>query len=232
MIVIISGSPRKEKSCCREYAEIIALATGDEYKIYEAGTWNIDYCNACEECMKEGRCVLDSGDDFDGIMEDVRKADALIFASPVYCGAVSAQMKTFFDRMVIELHVMSLLGKPSIALAVSEGTFHQETVEKITEILEYSGASVIASLAISNKMSKSDRIEKLKKAGDALKIAMEPGYELKLSDRTREFFTRQNVCYRQLISFAEFLPNSVGEAKRWEAQGYMNRSIDDIISKK
>ena len=229
MTVIISGSPRKENSLCRKYAEKIALAAGTEYKIYEAGYWHIDYCTACEKCMETGYCALRSGDDFDRIAEDIRTADAVILASPVYCGNISAQLKTLIDRMVSELHVMSLLGRPAIALAVSEGSYHSEAAEYITKILEYCGASVLSSLAIDNSSRKVENEEALLRAASLLKEALTPGYEPAVSERTRLWFKAQGARYKYLIQLSEFLPECVGEARRWEAQGYMNRSIDDVL---
>lgn len=57
----------------------------------------IKYCIGCLGCQKTGKCVLK--DDVPEIMESVRNADTLVFASPIYYYSLSGLMKTFLDRM-------------------------------------------------------------------------------------------------------------------------------------
>ena len=54
-------------------------------------------CQACMACKgKQDRCILN--DDLAKALEDVREADALVLATPVYFGDITAQMKMFMDR--------------------------------------------------------------------------------------------------------------------------------------
>ena len=50
-------------------------------------------------------------DDFLGIVHQMLKHDTIIFASPVYWYTMSAQMKTFFDRMSDLLTIEKDLGR-------------------------------------------------------------------------------------------------------------------------
>ncbi len=54
-------------------------------------------CQACRTCKKTSEtCILK--DDLTQILDAVREADIIVFASPVYFGDITAQMKTFIDR--------------------------------------------------------------------------------------------------------------------------------------
>lgn len=57
----------------------------------------IRYCIGCLACQETGRCVL--ADDVPEIMEKVRNADTVAFASPVYYYSISGQLKTLLDRL-------------------------------------------------------------------------------------------------------------------------------------
>jgi len=50
-------------------------------------------------------------DDFIPLIEKLLKFDHIVFASPVYWYSMSAQMKTFFDRLSDLLHVKKELGR-------------------------------------------------------------------------------------------------------------------------
>jgi len=62
----------------------------------------IERCRQCDDsgwgpCRAEGRCVI--ADDFPALLEKLRKADAVVFATPVYFGDLSESMKAFLDRL-------------------------------------------------------------------------------------------------------------------------------------
>lgn len=98
-ILIITSSLRKGSNSDR-LAE--AFAGGAE----EAGNTvdtvslkgkDIRFCIGCLACQATERCVLK--DDVPEIMEKVKNADVLAFASPVYYYSVSGQLKTLLDRL-------------------------------------------------------------------------------------------------------------------------------------
>jgi len=53
-------------------------------------------CLECEKINHDGTCLVD--DDFQIIFSKIKDADALIFASPIFFGSVSAQAKIMIDR--------------------------------------------------------------------------------------------------------------------------------------
>jgi multimeric flavodoxin WrbA len=63
----------------------------------------ISYCTNCRSCTQPqgtepGKCVLE--DDMAEVLEKVRRCDALILASPINFGTVTAVMKAFIERLL------------------------------------------------------------------------------------------------------------------------------------
>lgn len=56
----------------------------------------LNFCIGCLECQKTQRCVLH--DDANGIVQKMKDADVLVFATPIYYYEMSGQMKTLLDR--------------------------------------------------------------------------------------------------------------------------------------
>lgn len=56
----------------------------------------IAFCNGCLTCQNTQKCVIQ--DDAVEIAEKMRKADIIVFATPIYYYGISGQMKTLLDR--------------------------------------------------------------------------------------------------------------------------------------
>ncbi len=97
MIVGISGSPRKQAT---EYVLEQGLLMLKE-RGYETALWTVrgkslEFCIHCDYCLKNKNCFYQ--DDMEEIYELLAHAKGIIFATPVYNGGVSAQIKTVMDR--------------------------------------------------------------------------------------------------------------------------------------
>lgn len=62
----------------------------------------IERCRQCDEhgwgeCASKGQCVIK--DDLDGIVNKIRAAQAVVFATPVYFGDLSESLRAFLDRL-------------------------------------------------------------------------------------------------------------------------------------
>ena len=96
--VVILGSPRKGNS------EAIAMAMANEAKAkgntikeYRINSLkNAKGCQSCYGCKKAGKCVVK--DDIGEILDEIRAADSVIFATPIYFGQPSAQFRLVQDR--------------------------------------------------------------------------------------------------------------------------------------
>lgn len=72
--------------------------------------YRIGACTECNACLKTGVCVL--RDDYESVLQKLLDADRLVFATPVFFMAVSAQGKLFIDRGQSLWARKHLLGKP------------------------------------------------------------------------------------------------------------------------
>src|SRR5438270_4094086 len=64
---------------------------------------HIEFCTNCRQCTQEpgperGRCR--QNDDLDAIVSEIEAADAVVLASPVNCGNVTAIFRCFMERLI------------------------------------------------------------------------------------------------------------------------------------
>jgi len=76
-------------------------AGGHETELIHLNQFDVKRCIACEngwgDCRKKGTCILE--DDFESLRGKITKADALVFATPVYWHDLSESAKSFLDRL-------------------------------------------------------------------------------------------------------------------------------------
>jgi len=100
-VVAFNGSPRK-KGNTSHAIEIVARelgAKGIEVEVINIGKKKIRGCIACNWCMKheKDKCVFDD-DPVNEWISMMKKADGIIFGSPVYFAGINGSMKSFLDR--------------------------------------------------------------------------------------------------------------------------------------
>ncbi len=98
-VVIISSSIRtgsNSEILARE-CQRGALESGNEVEFLSLKGKRIEFCRGCLSCQKTGRCI--TKDDVADIMESVRNADAIVFATPIYYYELCGQLKTLLDRL-------------------------------------------------------------------------------------------------------------------------------------
>lgn len=57
---------------------------------------NIAFCRGCLACQQLGRCIIQ--DDAISIAEQMKTAEVIVWATPIYYYEMSGQMKTLIDR--------------------------------------------------------------------------------------------------------------------------------------
>ena len=97
-VVIVSASFRKEGNSAQLAQQFAkgALEAGHEVKEIYLSAYRMENCRGCFACQKTGKCVVQ--DDVGEILEEMRSADVLAFATPVYFYGMCGAMKTFLDR--------------------------------------------------------------------------------------------------------------------------------------
>jgi multimeric flavodoxin WrbA len=99
-VFVAMGSPRKDGNSATLAKQVAAgaEAAGAEVESFYLHSLDIQPCTACDACREDTArdCVIE--DDMQALYQKLRRADALVIASPVYWFTVSAQTKAFMDR--------------------------------------------------------------------------------------------------------------------------------------
>ena len=125
----IAGSPRRDGNTDHLLQQVIAGASshGAETKTIILSELNIAPCRHCDGCIKTGKCVVD--DDMQWLHIDLREADHIVLASPIFFMGVTAQTKAMIDRCqalwvikyVLKLPVAINPGKERKGIFISVG---------------------------------------------------------------------------------------------------------------
>ena len=119
-IAILNGSPRvgNTSAMVNAFSEG-AKEAGHEVEVLHVGKMKINGCLACEYCHTkgEGKCI--QKDDLEKIMPAYLESDMVVFASPIYYFAPTAQLEAAWQRVYC-------IGKPAkatkAALLLSSGS--------------------------------------------------------------------------------------------------------------
>ena len=97
-IVVLSGSPRKganTDTMVEAFAET-AREVGHTVEVIRVASKKIAGCLGCQYCFAhEGACV--QKDDMADVIESLKDADMVVFASPIYWFDITAQEKAAID---------------------------------------------------------------------------------------------------------------------------------------
>ncbi|MFA5182202.1 MAG: flavodoxin family protein [Syntrophales bacterium] len=104
-ITAIVGTYRKGGMIDQAVDEILAAAReeGAETVKIHLPDKNIEFCRNCRTCTQQegpgrGECPLT--DDMGALLDEIEGADAIVLASPMNFGTVTAVMKRFIERLV------------------------------------------------------------------------------------------------------------------------------------
>ena len=148
-ILAINGSPRTVRSNTRRLAQFVldgAAEAGAETEMIDLCDLRVTPCTACEGCSLNGICVYD--DDVPIIVERMKEADGIVFASPVYIDNISGQMKIFFDRLADAIHYQLLAGKSGCSVATTHTSGGDEVVAYLNHVLNYLAVVSVGGLSV------------------------------------------------------------------------------------
>ena len=130
-VLVISGSRNPEGQTARAANALcqgVERAGGEVTGLVFLPEQKLERCRQCENngwgtCRSEGRCIIN--DDLPVLLDKIRQADAVAFATPVYFGDLSESMRGFLERVrrvaFNETGKMCLAGKPVVGLCVAGG---------------------------------------------------------------------------------------------------------------
>ena len=98
-VLIISTSLRagSNSDILARECERGAKEAGNEVEFISLKGKQIKYCIGCLACQSKGSCVLK--DDMPEIIAKVKKAEVIVYATPIYYYEMAGQMKTLLDRL-------------------------------------------------------------------------------------------------------------------------------------
>ncbi|TAJ44454.1 flavodoxin family protein [Methanofollis fontis] len=148
-IIGINGSPRGKESTTRRLIEAIlagAREGGATTTFIDLGSTEIRYCSGCGLCYERGECP--KKDDFQKIFDDMLAAEGIVLGSPNYINSVTAQMKTFLDRMADAIHCQRFTGKYGCAVSTAGGSRSDEVANYLNETLRILGANTVGGVSV------------------------------------------------------------------------------------
>jgi len=122
-VLILNGSPRSKgntSQMIKAFCEGLEHA-GHEYDVYSVCKMNIHGCLACEYChgKGEGRCI--QKDDMQNIYHQLKEAEMLVIASPIYYHGLTGQLKCVIDRFYATAYPNKPEKLQKVAMFLSSG---------------------------------------------------------------------------------------------------------------
>ena len=129
-IPIISGSRNPEGQTARAAKALMqgVIEIGGSSEVVFLPQESIERCRQCDDngwglCIREGKCVID--DDLSTLVDRMKAADAVVFATPVYFSDLSESLKALLDRVRRtcrhEASKDGIAGKPAVGICVAGG---------------------------------------------------------------------------------------------------------------
>lgn len=219
-ILAINGSPRTVQSTTRRLAGFVldgAAEAGSETEMIDLCDCRVVPCTACDACSLNGICIND--DDVAGLVDRMKSADGIVFASPVYIDNVSGQMKVFFDRLADAIHYQLLAGKYGCSVATTHTSGGDEVVAYQNHVLNYLAVISVGGISVATG-GDPDAVDANEAAARALgrKIAgaITGGYTDK---RQQEEIAGNREFFRDLV--VENRDLRAGDYDRWVRLGWV-----------
>ena len=118
----ISGSPRIKGNTDILLDRVLegAKTKGADIEKIILNKLKFSPCQECESLKDDGTCIVQ--DDMQDVYKKIKEADALILASPIFFGSLSAQTKMMIDRFQCLWRAKYIL-KKDIGFKKIKGTF-------------------------------------------------------------------------------------------------------------
>jgi multimeric flavodoxin WrbA len=139
----ISSSGRKG-SYSKIIVQDILDESGVEYEMINLARLNIKGCLGCLKCAGNNICV--QKDDFQGVIDKIQQADALVFGGGNYYGMLNAIGHAFWERTFALRHreAFPLAGKLGIAVGMDLHDDRKEATAFIEKMMLKNNMAVIA----------------------------------------------------------------------------------------
>ena len=168
-ILILNGSPRrggnteKHIEAFRKGAE----SSGHDVEVIPAGNMLIRPCQACEYCHRggQGKCRID--DNMISIYPSLKKAEMVVFASPVHYWGLSGQLQALISRIYC-WHKLPA-GKYALILSSGSPDVYEGIISQYRHMVKYFEGKDEGILTISGKDNRTEEtLEQMYNFGKSL----------------------------------------------------------------
>lgn len=142
-IVILNGSPRRNgntSALCASFAEG-ARNSGNEVSEFFLQTMHIHGCLGCFGGHSSKDCPCVQKDDMAAIYPQVKEADVIVLASPLYYWTISSQLKTVIDRLFAleegDGQKLRGNGKAGVLLMAAEGNGFADSLTYFNHLMDH-----------------------------------------------------------------------------------------------
>lgn len=219
-ILAIHGSPKTIRSTTRRITQSVlegAAEAGAEIELVDLCDLRVTPCTACEGCSFNGICVFD--DDLPSLVDRMKEADGIVFASPVYIDNVSGQMKIFFDRLADAIHYQMLAGKYGCSVASTHTSGGDKVVAYQNHVLNYLGVIAVGGISVAtggDERAVDTKAEEARSLGRNLAGAIANGFSDPAQDA--EIADNRDFFKDLVIENQDF---RTGEYERWVRMGWI-----------
>lgn len=193
-VIGISASPRLNGNSDLLLRQALAGAksAGAQTEYLRLADFKIAPCIECNSCYKTGRCVVK--DDYQIISAKILDADRLIFATPIFFMAVSAQAKALIDRCqclwaqkyVLKKPLITTAGRDRRAMVIAVGgSKSKKMFDCIRLTMKYFFDALDINYAVNLFVNKVENIGQIKEHSSAIKEAFTLGQKLADPDTPR-----------------------------------------------
>jgi len=180
-VIGFNASPRKIGNTSWVINKILNKAN-TETQLYNFADLNIKPCQGCLGCHIDGNngCVIN--DDMQKLYKELETTDTLILGTPIYMGQMTAQAKTFIDRLFAHIsprfspHYKEKEKKIKLILVFTQGNpdkskfqVYIEYTKQMFQLLEF---DVIETIIVSNTRTETaSKQEELQKCLDKMDLS-------------------------------------------------------------
>ena len=147
-LLVLNGSPHAaEGNTAKLTAALLKPWREAGWEVAERYLARMDIrsCIAQAKCLAGEPCPIK--DEVGALHTEMRTADALVLAGPVYVFNVTAQLKAFLDRSMSLLHRPEMMGRHAVVVATSAGMGEQEIARYLGGCCEMMGYDLVGELA-------------------------------------------------------------------------------------
>jgi multimeric flavodoxin WrbA len=175
-IIAVMGSPNKNGNTATLLSHYLAgvVKKYKDAKIDDIilNELHIETCQACNACKIAEDHLCKIKDDMTKLYDKVLAADVIILASPIYWWNMTAQMKTFIDRLyALDFAKDALKGKKLVFLTTYGGPEYESSgagivEQSLTSMANFTGMDFVHKFGVSSASAKITPVSKNKKALD------------------------------------------------------------------